>query len=106
MDARTSKEHEGKEKLRLPACEEPRDAAASRGKPIDRWADDETLTDVGVATDLVGVCVVGTMLGNPPAEAHPDQRIPDGQPEKSVRPAGPKDLLVPRVVAEESQLGE
>ena len=50
--------------------------------------------------------VVGVVFWDPPAEAHPDQRIPDRQSEQPVRPAGSKDLLVPRVVADEAQLGE
>jgi hypothetical protein len=106
MNAHTSEEHEGKEEHYLPACEQPLEAAASWGKPVGRCEDYEALTDVGVAADFVGVCVMGVVLGDPPAEAHPDQRIPDHQPEQPVRPAGPKDLLVPSVMADEAQLGE
>ena len=49
---------------------------------------------------------MGTVFGYPPAEAHPDQGISDCQPEQPVSPAGPKDLLVPCVMADEAQLGE
>jgi hypothetical protein len=88
------------------AChEQPREAAGSRGKPVAR-CEDEALTYIGVAVDLVGVCVMGAVFGNPPLEAHPDQRIADCQPEQTVGPAGPKDLLVPRVMADEAQLRE
>ena len=62
--------------------------------------------DVGVAAPLVGVGMVGVVLGNPPAEAQPGQRVAHGEAEQAVAAACPEHLVVPGVMADEAQLGE
>jgi hypothetical protein len=48
-------------KRRLPARQQP-------PKPLGGGGDHKALADIGIAVDLVGVCVMGVVLGNPPAE--------------------------------------
>jgi len=50
--------------------------------------------------------VMRAVLGDPPAEAHPDQDIAHRQPEESVRPPGAKDLVMAGVVPDEAELCE
>src|ERR1700733_9616593 len=50
--------------------------------------------------------VVRVVLGNPPAEAQPDERVPHDEAEQAVTPARAENLVVPRVMADEAQLGE
>ena len=66
---------------------------------------DKADADVGVTSDLVRMRVMSSVLGRPPAETEPDQPVPEGETEESVRPPRLEDLAVPRVVAEEPELG-
>jgi hypothetical protein len=61
--------------------------------------------DVGVELFVVGVGVVGVVLGDPPAEADPDQQVAVEEPGQVVGPAATEDLAVAGVVADEGQLG-
>ena len=65
-----------------------------------------SFADIGVAAHLVGMRMVSVVLGNPPAEAQPDERVPHGEAEQAIAPARAEDLVVPRVMADEAQLGE
>src|SRR5271167_1026716 len=106
MQARASKEHQREEELGLSACQQPCQAAAISGEPVRLGELYQALSDVGVTSDLVGVCVMGVVLGNPPAEAQPDQPVRDCQPQQPIGPSGAEDLLVSGIMAEEAQLGE
>jgi hypothetical protein len=62
--------------------------------------------DIGVAAHLVGMRMVGVVLVHPPAEAQPDEHVSYGEAEQAVTPACAKHLVVPRVMADEAELGE
>jgi hypothetical protein len=49
--------------------------------------------------------VVAVVLGDPPAEAHPDQQVGMGQADQVVGAPGTEDLPVAGVVADEGELG-
>src|SRR5215211_8656000 len=50
--------------------------------------------DVGVQVLMVGVAVVGVVLGDPPAEADPNQQVGVEEPDQVVGPPGPEELAV------------
>ena len=78
-----------------------------RGKKTARLPREaETLADVGVDADLVGVGVMGVVFRDPPAETHPDQYVRDRQTEEAVCCPRAEDLLMAGVVADERKLGE
>ena len=62
--------------------------------------------DVGVQVLVVGVGVVGVVLGDPPAEADPDQQVGVQQADPVVGGSGAGDLAVAGVVADKGELGE
>ena len=84
----------------------PRETSTTPGSPVAGGRHHEAFADVGVAADLVGMCVMGVVLGDHQPKLNPINTFPDDQPEQPVCPAGPKDLLVPRVMADEAQVGE
>jgi hypothetical protein len=62
--------------------------------------------DVGVQVLVVGVAVMVVVLGDPPAEAHPDQQVGVDEADQVVGTPGTEDLAVAGVVADECELGE
>ena len=50
--------------------------------------------------------MVSVVLGNPPAEAQPDERVPHDEAEQAIAPARAENLVVSRIMADEAQLGE
>jgi hypothetical protein len=50
--------------------------------------------------------MVSVVLGNPPAKAQPDERVPHDEAEQAIAPARAENLVVPRIMADEAQLGE
>ena len=50
--------------------------------------------------------MVSVVLGNPPAKAQADERVPHGEAEQLVAPARAENLVVPRIMADEAHLGE
>ena len=71
MQANAAEDHYWEEKRRLPARQQP-------PKPLGGGGDHKALADIGIAVDLVGVCVMGVVLGNPPvalAGAKPIARL-------------------------------
>jgi len=50
--------------------------------------------------------MVSVVLGNPPAKAQPDERVPHDEAEQAIAPARAEYLDVPRIMADEAQLGE
>jgi hypothetical protein len=50
--------------------------------------------------------MVSVVLGNPPAEAQPDERVGHDEPEHLIAPARAENLVVPCIMADEAQLGE
>ena len=62
--------------------------------------------DVGVSTLRIRVGVMPVVLAGPPAEAQPGRQIAAHHPEDVVSPPGAEDLLVTRVMPEETDLGE
>ena len=59
----------------------------------------------GSRSSWLGLAVVGVVLGDPPAEADPDQQVGVDQADQVVGPAAAEDLAVAGVVAEEAELG-
>jgi hypothetical protein len=55
---------------------------------------------------VVGVAVVAVVLGDPPAEADPDQQVGMDQADQVVGASAAEDLPVAGVVADEGDLGE
>jgi len=100
-----SQQQEGEEERRLPACQPRRERAAPVSRRIMRGHGD-SLGDIGVAAHLVGMRMVGVVLVNPPAEAQPDERVPHDEAEQAVAPACAEHLVVPRIMADEAELGE
>ena len=50
--------------------------------------------------------MVSVVLGNPPAKAQPDERVPHDEAKQAIAPARAENLVVPRIMADEAQLGE
>jgi catechol 2,3-dioxygenase-like lactoylglutathione lyase family enzyme len=48
----------------------------------------------------------GVVLVDPPAKAQPDERVSYGEAEQAIAPACAEDLVVPRIMADEAELGE
>ena len=100
-----SQQHEGEEERRLPA----RQPRCHRAAPVSRRVrrgQDGSVADIRVAAHFVGMRVVGVVLGNPPAEAEPDEHVPHDEAEQAIAPARTENLVVSRVMADEGQLGE
>jgi hypothetical protein len=99
-----SQQHEGEEERRLPACQPRRERAA----PVSRRrrGQGDCSADIGVAAHLVGMRMVGVVLVNPPAEAQPDEHVSYGEAEQAIAPARAEYLAVPRIMADEAELGE
>jgi hypothetical protein len=105
VHATASQQHEGEEERRLPSCQ-PR---CERAAPVSlrvRGDQGDSFADIGVAAHLVGMRMVSVVLGNPPAKAQPDEHVPDDEPEHVIAPARAENLVVPRIMADEAQLGE
>ena len=106
VDARAAQDHEGEEQGGTPTIHGTGQATPGDTRSVDRRRARRTVADVGVTTHLVGVGVVRAVLRHPPAEAHSDQEIADGETQEPVGPAGAEHLLVAGVVAHEAELGE
>src|SRR5271169_1733565 len=100
-----SQQHEGEEERRLPACQPRRERAAPVSRRVRRGRGD-SCADIGVAAHLVGMRMVGVVLVNPPAEAQPDERVSYGEAEQAIAAACAEHLVVPRIMADEAELGE
>ena len=105
VHAAASQQHEGEEERRLPARQPRCDRAGLFSRRVRRGRGG-SLADIGVTAQLVGMRMVSVVLGNPPAEAQPDERVPHGEAEQAIAPARAENLVVPRVMADEAQLGE
>ena len=86
VNACTPQHHQREEQWCLPFLHEARRGSGRRcvRPPVIWRRGDGNRVDVGIATDLVRVRVMGAVLWHPPPEAHADQDIADGQPEKAV----------------------
>ena len=100
-----SQQHKREEERRLPACQ-PR---CERSAPVSRRVrrdQGDSVADIGVAAHLVGMRMVSVVLGNPPAKAQPDESVRHDEAEQAIAPARAENLVVPRIMADEAQLGE
>ena len=93
-----------KEQERLVAGDEPDKTPLVAGLPDGERQDGDA--DVGVQALVVGVAMVKVVLGDPPAEAHPDPQVGVDQAGQVVAAPGTEDLPVAGVVAHERALGE
>ena len=106
VDAGAAQDHQREEQWGAPAIHRSSQAAPGDTRSVDRRRARRSVADVGITPDLVGMRVVRTVLGHPPAEAHSDQHVADGETQEPVGPAGTEHLLVARVVPHETELGE
>ncbi len=106
IDARAAQDHEREEQGGAPTLHQGDRPAPDVLAVMSRCRVEPAIAHVGVTPRLIGVRVMGAVLRDPPAEAHPDQHVADRKPEQPVGPAGAKDLLVPGVMTDEAQLGE
>ena len=89
-----SQQQEREEERRLPACQPRCERAAPVSRRVRRGQGDP-LADIGVAAHLVGMRMVSVVLGNPPAKAQPDERVPHDEAEQAIAAALAENLVVP-----------
>src|SRR2546430_10430504 len=90
VHAPASRQYEGEEERRLPACQPRCERAAPVSRRVRRGQGD-SCADIGVAAHLVGMRMVGVVLVDPPAKAQPDERVSYGETEQAIAPACAED---------------
>ena len=97
-------QHEGKERsLQAIPQTDPCRSGLTRCSDAER---DQTRPDVRVPPHLVGVRVMRVVLGHPPSDAQPGERVADRQADEPVDSCRTNDLLMTGIMAEKDDLSE
>src|SRR5215472_12060839 len=104
MQARGFSEQHGNEQISLATEDDLRHAAALAGLPGSHC--EGLHHDVGIGAFGVRVRVMAVVLAHPPAVAEPDPEIAEQNAQDIADPSGSADLAMPRIVAEEAELGK